>query len=71
MTLLHTLASSREVSQTQMCMGFTRMAQAVEDLSLDVPSAVPRFAELLAEAKQKGLLDAAFDPVASYAADAL
>lgn len=71
MTLLASLGSSREVSQTQMSMGFTRMAQQVEDLALDVPSAVDRFAALLAEAKQKAMLDDAFDPVARYTSEAL
>ena len=47
------------------------MAQQVEDLALDVPSAVDRFAALLAEAKQKAMLDDAFDPVARYTSEAL
>mmetsp|Transcript_22551 Transcript_22551/g.31394 ORF Transcript_22551/g.31394 Transcript_22551/m.31394 type:complete len:417 (+) Transcript_22551:223-1473(+) len=59
-SLLSELGKTGEVSQTQMTMGFTRMLEAVEDLSLDVPDATTRLNELIEEAKSHSILDASF-----------
>lgn len=58
--LLVELGKIGEVSQTQMSMGFSRMAEAVEDLTLDVPTAPERFSALVEEAKAQKLLEATF-----------
>jgi len=67
MLLLRSMGQSVLISQTQMTMGFTRMMEAVEDLSLDVPAAGERFAELVAEAKSHKVLEEDFGNTPAHA----
>jgi programmed cell death protein 4 len=58
LSLLRALRDSGAISVTQMAHGFARAAEAVEDLSLDVPGAKERWAALAADAAARGLLRA-------------
>jgi hypothetical protein len=59
LALLGALRESGAVSATQMAHGFARAAEAVDDLSLDVPDAKQRWAALARDAAAAGLLRAA------------
>jgi hypothetical protein len=46
-----------EVTTSEMTKGFRRMADSVEDLSLDVPGAQDKFHTLQARARAEGVLE--------------
>ena len=58
LALLAALRDSGAVSATQFAAGFARAAEAMEDLSLDVPDAKTRWAALADDARKRGLLRA-------------
>jgi len=51
------LASTMEVTASEMTKGFRRMGDSVEDLSLDVPGAQDKFQALQARARAEGVLE--------------
>ena len=51
------LASTMEVTPSEMTKGFRRMADSVEDLSLDVPGVQDKFHTLQARARAEGVLE--------------
>mmetsp|Transcript_19838 Transcript_19838/g.43388 ORF Transcript_19838/g.43388 Transcript_19838/m.43388 type:complete len:423 (-) Transcript_19838:859-2127(-) len=62
MSLLSQMSSCGDISTTQMAMGFTRLQEGyIEDLVLDVPEAPHRFEAIVADAKQTGFLDQAWN----------
>ncbi|CAA7395962.1 unnamed protein product [Spirodela intermedia] len=67
--LLKEAAEEGLISSSQMAKGFLRLAEALDDLSLDIPSAKPTFQSLVPRAISEGWLEPSF--LKSTAADTL
>ncbi|KAK8923836.1 Eukaryotic translation initiation factor isoform 4G-1 [Platanthera zijinensis] len=60
--LLKEAAEEGLISSSQMIKGFSRLAESLDDLTLDVPSAKAIFQQFLPEAISEGWLDPSFRP---------
>lgn len=58
--LLKEASEARLISSSQMTKGFSRVAESLEDLSLDIPSAKSLFESLVPKAVSEGWLDSSF-----------
>ncbi|KAJ7956119.1 programmed cell death protein 4-like [Quillaja saponaria] len=58
--LLKEAAEERLISSSQMAKGFARLAESLDDLALDIPSAKSSFQSLVPKAISEGWLDASF-----------
>ncbi|KAI5665018.1 hypothetical protein M9H77_24341 [Catharanthus roseus] len=58
--LLKEVAEEGLISSSQMVKGFTRLAESLDDLALDIPSAKTLFESLVSKAISEGWLDASF-----------
>ncbi|KAL7098304.1 hypothetical protein ACP275_09G008300 [Erythranthe tilingii] len=58
--LLKEAADEGLISSSQMVKGFTRLAESLDDLALDIPSAKKKFQALVPQAISEGWLDASF-----------
>ncbi|KAM7275874.1 hypothetical protein ACFE04_017740 [Oxalis oulophora] len=60
MKLLKEAAEEGLISSSQMTKGFTRFAESLDDLALDIPSAKASFQSLVPQAVSEGWLDSSF-----------
>ncbi|KAI3454361.1 hypothetical protein Pfo_011024 [Paulownia fortunei] len=60
LNLLKEAADEGLISSSQMVKGFTRLAESLDDLALDIPSAKKKFQALVPQAISEGWLDASF-----------
>lgn len=58
--LLHEAAEEGLISSSQMLKGFSRLAESLDDLTLDIPSAKATFQQLVPKAISEGWLDPSF-----------
>ncbi|KAK6123604.1 hypothetical protein DH2020_042657 [Rehmannia glutinosa] len=60
LNLLKEAADEGLISSSQMAKGFTRLAESLDDLALDIPSAKKLFQSIVPQAISEGWLDASF-----------